>query len=640
MNTSYLLNGQPTPPVRAVTLRCGPLQMHYRDGKLRSIRAGKALILNEIYAAVRDQNWDTISGALVDEQIEQGTDHFRVSFRSEHQRGEIDFAWQGLITGSADGVLTFHFRGEARSTFKRNRIGFCVLHPLNAAGQPCRIEHIDGSVTEAAFPQAISPHQPFFNIRTVLHEVIPGLWAETRMEGDTFEMEDQRQWIDASFKTYCTPLAQPFPAEVPAGTLIEQQITLRLHGDPPKAAASEADALSLTLQTDQCPLPRIGLCAAEHGEALSAQADARLRALKLDHLRVDLRMKGDWKTTLERAVAEAGLLGCPLELAVHINDDAESQLGSLRDVLQQQHSLLSRVLIFHDGERSVQGKWVTLAREILKVGVPVGGGTDAFFTELNRGRPDADAFDVISYSSNPQVHAFDDESIIETTATLPITVATAETFCAGKPIALSPLTFRMRWNPNATAPSSAPGPGELPARYDARQMSLFGAVWTLASLKSLSMSSVHSLTYYETTGWGGVMEREMASPLPDKFPSQPGQVFPMYHVFADVGDFKSGNVLAAVSSDPLKIEALALKDGIRLRLIIANLTPDTQQIALRQLPAGTLSARRLDLETVIHAMNDPEGYRTSDREQIPVVDGTAMISLTAYGLLTLDGAAV
>ena len=40
-------------------------------------------------------------------------------------------------------------------------------------------------------------------------------WRHSLDTGDVFEMEDQRNWTDASFKTYCTPLRQPFPATRP-----------------------------------------------------------------------------------------------------------------------------------------------------------------------------------------------------------------------------------------------------------------------------------------------------------------------------------------------------------------------------------------------------------------------------------------
>ena len=99
--------------------------------------------------------------------------------------------------------------GEALSTLRKNRIGFCILHPMACAGLPCTISHVDGSVERGAFPTYISPHQPFVEFDAITHEM-PGLTAELRLSGDTFEMEDQRNWTDASFKTYSTPLRLPF----------------------------------------------------------------------------------------------------------------------------------------------------------------------------------------------------------------------------------------------------------------------------------------------------------------------------------------------------------------------------------------------------------------------------------------------
>mgnify|MGYP006195238293 CR=1 FL=1 len=43
--------------------------------------------------------------------------------------------------------------------------------------------------------------------------------------GDVFEMEDQRNWTDASYKTYVRPLALPWPYTLEAGTELEQAVT-------------------------------------------------------------------------------------------------------------------------------------------------------------------------------------------------------------------------------------------------------------------------------------------------------------------------------------------------------------------------------------------------------------------------------
>ncbi|HRL11306.1 MAG TPA: hypothetical protein PKX07_05470, partial [Aggregatilineales bacterium] len=254
LTSNVIAYGSPDDLPRPLTLHAGPLSVVYEAGSLRYIRLGSSEALHQIYSAVRDHNWGTVTAVISDERIERTENSFRITYRSTHRQDAVDFVWDAVITGDADGTLTFSMDGEARSTFKRNRIGFCVLHPTNCAGQPCTVEDVDGTRRDAAFPQAIAPHQPFFDLRAITHTVAPGLRVEVRMEGDTFEMEDQRNWTDASFKTYCTPLALPFPATVEAGTRIAQKITLRLIGDVPRIAAGDA-ALTVTLGDQRVPLP-------------------------------------------------------------------------------------------------------------------------------------------------------------------------------------------------------------------------------------------------------------------------------------------------------------------------------------------------------------------------------------------------
>ena len=50
------------------------------------------------------------------------------------------------------------------------------------------------------------------------------------MEGDAFEMEDQRNWADASFKTYVRPLSKPRPYVIAKGAADRQRITVSVEG--------------------------------------------------------------------------------------------------------------------------------------------------------------------------------------------------------------------------------------------------------------------------------------------------------------------------------------------------------------------------------------------------------------------------
>lgn len=630
---SHLYDGSSTPAAPMLALHAGNLSLAYDAGKLRYIRLGEHELLRGIYAAVRDHNWATIPGVLRDVQMETDADAFRISFTSEHQANEVHFIWRGEIVGTADNTIRYTFDGEALSSFRRNRVGFCVLHPADMAGKPVQIEHIDGTSETAVFPTTISPHQPFKDIRAMTYEAMPGLYAQTRMEGDTFETEDQRNWTDASFKTYCTPLAQPYPALIEAGTRVQQTITLKVLGSLPEIATGDK-ALRLHVDSSRrMPLPSLGLGTASHGEALTARQVERLKALHLHHLRYDLRFVDGWQTRLKQAWSEAQAVGAEIELAVHLSEDAAAQLDALRQEADAL-GLRGTILLFQRGAVTTQPATVVAARAAFEGDahdLRIGGGTDAWFTELNRNRVDAALLDVLAFSVNPQVHAFDNASLVEMLPTLTTILQSARLFAGETPLVVSTVTLKPRWNPSATA-AEAPSADVMPKQVDARQMSLFGAGWTLGSLACLA--SAGSLTYFETTGWLGVMERTSGASVPDQFPSVPDSVYPMYHVFADVGEFAGGEALSVTSSEPLRFSGLALRKDDRLRVMVANHTDQRLHITLEG-AEGSFVAKALDEVTAESAISRPEEYRAADGHAIPS-DRNMTIELLPYAVVTLD----
>lgn len=92
----------------------------------------------------------------------------------------------------------------------------------------------------------------------------------------------------------------------------------------------------------------------------------------------------------------------------------------------------------------------------------------------------------MTYSVNPQVHAFENIDLVETLLTQAVTVESAHAFSGGLPVMVSPVTLKMRSNPNATGPAQDALPGTLPPSVDSRQMALFGAAWTVGSIRSLA----------------------------------------------------------------------------------------------------------------------------------------------------------
>ena len=512
-------------PPRRTELQAGPLSLLLENGELASIQLGGREVVRRIYVAVRDRNWGTIPAVFSEVRQEIGPDSFRITFLADHRQREIHFSWRGAIAGERDGTIRYEMDGVAHTTFLRNRIGFCVLHPDASAGARCRVVHGGGVIEEARLPEAISPHQPIKDIHGLAHEVAPGQWAELRLEGEVFEMEDQRNWTDASFKTFCTPLHIPYPVEITAGTRVTQSITLRVPGATGAGRARPAAPVyALDTAAVRRPLPPVGLGQASHGQPLGERELALLRALRPAHLRVDLTLaEPGFEDHLRTAARDAAALGVELEAAVLVTDAARDELEALVRLLPALPCRIARWLVFHAGEPSTPERWVSLAREVLssaRPGVPVAAGAKAYFTELNRG-PRPTFADQVVFSVNPQIHAFDDGSLVETLRMQKLTVENAARLSGGKPIVVSPVTLRPRFNAVATGPVPPPAPGELPDQVDPRQMSLFGAAWTLGSLANLATSGAASLTYYETSGWRGVVETPDGSPVPARFPRSP-----------------------------------------------------------------------------------------------------------------------
>jgi D-apionolactonase len=615
---NVILSGKGESPAELVELKAGPLTALFDPSLafLRYVRFGDEIVLLGLYSAVRDHNWGTIAPRVHNQKIELTEGGFAVTFDVECAEGDIDFFWSGKITGQASGVIRFEMEGEARSTFLRNRIGFCVLHAADRAGKPCELKTVDGQTTQGKFPGRIAPNQPYINLRSISHEVAPGVTAEVLMEGDTFEMEDQRNWTDASYKTYCTPLAKPFPAEVKKGSKIHQAVSITLSGAAKTAAVvAKRTEVELEINGKGQPMPRLGLGLSNAAPLANETEKQRLRKLAPAHLRVDLDLADpDWKGYLRRAVTEEGrFLKAPLEMAVFITDNADAELQALAAVSGELRAKVVRWLVIHKDEPATSDKWVAIARKHLDENA--GGGTNANFTELNRNRP-SEHRDVICYSTNPQVHAFDNLSLVETFAGLRETVKTARGFSGDAKLAISPVTLKPRFNPVATA-AAAPDPKTLPKPVDIRQMSLFGAGWTLGSIQALAESGVDSLTYYETLGWQGVMETASGSRLPGRFRSIPGAVFPLYHVLADIAECGMCEVLPVAISDPLKVAALALwpAKGEGATLLLANLTPEVQYLRItHEVTMPRLSVWTLDEHSAIQAMTKPEEFRETPEQ--------------------------
>jgi D-apionolactonase len=632
------------PPEREI-VQAGELTLELEGSQIRAVRAGDVEILRGVYMAVRDEDWGTVAGSVSGLELSRGEGEFATTFEMTHRQPPLSFDWTGRLEGDRSGTITFQLDGVALTAFRYCRIGFCLLHPPSeCAGQRYHGRSPGGPV-EGTLPQAIGPQlfeggldRPLFpSVSELELSLASGLQVHMLFEGDLFEMEDQRNWTDASFKTYCTPLELGYPFDASTGQRFSQKVTIRVSGRPARTGAV-SDLPRVTFDIDGGrALPPIGLClprAADHHSVAETRLLARAHP---SHLRVDLDLARDgWSARLAGGADSASALGCSLEVAAFAESDG--QLDQLVPELAVRPS--ARLLVFTRGQEMSSPTMTAYARRLCaehSLPLPVIGGTDHWFAELNRDRPDTSTMDGLVYSITPQVHAFDEESIAQSLAAQPDTVRTAITFAAGLPILVGPVTLRPR-DPIETEPSNDSA-SSLPFSVDPRQSSLFAGAWTVGSISALAQSGAASLTFYETVGCRGIIPGDGPIPPLEMFPAAPpGGAYAMFHVFADVLELgPQTRVLRCEPSQPPELAALALRTADRLRILIANLTPAPLRVVLDPVRAVEIGIRMLDETTALEALADPLAYR--DRSATPLTPSelAAPLELAPFAVARLDG---
>jgi len=616
LSAEQLLRGDAPSEGEPRVLHAGPLTVELHVIELAYLRLGGCDLLQRIYGSVRDENWDTVLPTVAAVEIDERGDSFTVAFSARNEDESIAFSWDGRIEGSADGTISYTMHGAATRAFRYSRIGFCLHHPLEGyVGRPYRASESGAAPAGGNLPVAIAPQLyrdgiyhpavPAFSRLEV--DVAGGATVRLDLEGDLFEIEDQRNWTDASFKTYCTPAYLGFPFDAVAGQRFEQRVTLSVGGKTASRGRRPAGAVDVELgEPLGHAMPQVGTTAGPTSRPLSRREEIGLRALGLGHLRVDLDLDGEAAAaeTLRMRAAEASAAHTALEVALFASEATAGRAGELLGQTGGD-ARLARVLVFGKGEEVTPAPLVrAVRRSLVAAGVtaPVGGGTDLWFAEINRDPPDPSALDFLSFSITPQVHAFDDMSVVENLAVQADVVRAAQALAPGLPIVVSSVTLRPR--------NSA-------VTVDPRQQSLFCATWTAGSIGYLAQAGVAAATYYEAIGARGVMEEEPDGSAGGETPRRPGVVFPVYHVLAAAAALGAAAPRLTVSSDPRRATALAATTGTGTDLLVANVRPKPQRVRVRNVEGPTAQIRLLDTGTARDAMIDPVAFADGQGMQSP-----------------------
>ncbi|MBG1232428.1 hypothetical protein [Aestuariivirga litoralis] len=521
------LYGTTEKPSESKMIQAGALSVEWLGGNLGKIAFGGVEVLRGISYLVRDANWGTCAAKISGLKIAKSRGGASIIYKATAANGDRVLAMKAQI-GITPRQLVFSIQATPNKDFKTNRTGFVVLHPAGLAGKPVTVTHTDGKKEKAKFPKLINPGQPFFEIRALEHAPAPGLKAQVLMEGNKFEMEDQRNWSDASYKTYVCSLLDPWPYELKAGIAFEQKITITLTGKAPAAIAKlKAKATAL-----KGKLPEIGLAVPMLEVQATLKRIADIKALNPHHLMCQLDGAGDFASAAASFAKLADATGIPIALEIILPAKAPAGLEMSAIAQAVHHAGLKPESVIvtqaHDLKSFQPGTprpWGPTYEEMAAAAhahfpdTKIGGGMLSFFTELNRKRPPQGLFDFITHSVCPIVHDASDAAVMQTLETLPAIFASARAFIGKAEYHLGPSTIAARMNPYGA--DVADNPKRLRmclAPNDPRQIGTFAVEWNHGLIAAAANARLTRITLCDVTGPRGLFDAK-------------GQPTPLYQFF-------------------------------------------------------------------------------------------------------------
>lgn len=552
-------------------MKAGPLTLERREAALADVRWGGLDVVSWIGVTVRGGAWDTLRPRVRDVSLEQRADGFAVRIDAVH--GNDEFASVLVAECHDDGTIEVELRGEALREFVQRRIGISVLHPWASHVGAAYVASGIGPSTSGTLPAAIGP-QPIVNgnfapliaaFTRIAFDLPAGVTVTFTFAGedDGFELEDQRNWTDASFKTYPTPLARSDPRTIRRGERREQRVTIGIDGPPPPSRSDGEGSVDVTIGSARGTVPSIGLTAPRR-----PVDPERVRALRPSHLRVAVPVPTE-QGSVPLGIDLARATAVPLEVCLLLGDDADAApaLASLGE------APIGRVLVLRRDGGSTGASFVSaLGEEVAGGRFPIVGGTSSHFSELNRAVPDVDGLDGVAVAISPQMHADDERSMVETLEIQIQVVRQIRSLCRGLPVIVSPVTLA----------AHVPDVDDPP---DPRTAAPFGAAWTVGSIAALAEGGAASITLHEEAD-----RTVLASE-------------PLAEAIALVAPLSGRPLLAATSSDPRRVRCIAAASA---RPIVVNLTSERQAVRV----AGGPGSNGVSLELAPYEVTSVERSRS------------------------------
>ena len=573
-----ILFGTDEPLAQALELRAGRLTAWLRGTRLGPIAIDGREVWHGVDFLYRDPDWGTPQPHVEHVEHEGSELGFRVKLRGHIG---VAIAFDIAIHGTPD-RLCYAVTATVQTEVLTNRTGLVAMHPLSVCGQAVQVEHTDGRTSVSTFPLLVAPWPPFTCVRAVRHEYAMGSWAACRFAGDEFELEDQRNNADASFKTYSRSNLMPRPYRLRAGAVLRQSAELHVESLPPVPRPRRNEPARVALTETAAPWPAIGaeIAASDlprvhaFGDMLALLAPAHI------HLALDTPDDAFDAASVAGLLAAAG--GCALRLQIGGASANDAPLRRVAETLQRAGVVPFTVAVFPSTPPVVAA-----ARRAFPH-VRVGGGTPHFFTQLNR-IEDLARVDFLAFATSSVVHGADDEEVMTGLRSLPAMIETLRFRYGSLSVQVGPSGIGARSSPLGNQPCSDGTRRWALARRDPRTGGLYGAAWAVGYVSQFASVGVESITLFDLLGNATLFDLE-------------GATTPAFEVLRRLGAPASHYVVSIPPGVPLAAVALERQTGVEI--ILANLGAQPLSLALHPADAPP-QAQLMDAQSLLHRRENP-----------------------------------
>ncbi|GAC1603845.1 MAG: hypothetical protein NVS3B2_08690 [Ramlibacter sp.] len=573
-----VLFGTDEPAAEALELRAERLTARLRGTRLGPIAVNGHEVWHGVDFLYRDPDWGTPQPSVDEVEQEPCAHGFNVALRG---RIGAAISFEIAIRGEPD-RLRYDVTAAVLTDVLANRAGLVVMHPLSVCGRAVHVEHTDGRTSVSTFPIMVAPWPPFTLVRAVRHEYTQGAWAGCRFAGDDFELEDQRNNADASFKTYSRSNLMPRPYSLRAGMVLRQSVDLRIESGSAMPRSSTHEPVNISVDNGASTWPSVGTAIAAADLAHVQAIGDVVAALAPAHIHLELERPDDEfdAASVARVLAAAG--GCALRLQI---GGASAEAGPLRRIasaLEGAGVRPSTVAVFPSTPPVVAAarRAFPLAR--------IGGGTPHFFTQLNR-IEDLAPVDFLAFTTSNVVHGVDDEEIMVGLQSLPAMVETLRWRHGNLPVQVGPSSIGARCSPLGGQPASDGTRRLALARRDPRTRGLYGAAWAVGYVAQFGRAGVESISLFDLLGDATLVDAD-------------GATTPAFEVLRRLGAPASRRAVTTPLGAP--VAAVALERRMGCEIILANLSAEPLTVTLQaaNFPAPV---QLMDAHSLAYRKKDP-----------------------------------